>query len=408
MLIAGEASGDLLGSELVRSLREELASNEVAPTEDYQPLCTSLEPCFFGAGGPCMKATGVELAFDLTAHSVTGLSDVWRNIFKFRRLFTQLYRFALDREPDAIICIDFSGFNRRFGRAIKGYVRSHQGWFHDWNPKLIQYVSPQVWASREGRAYQMAKDFDLLLSIFPFEKDWYARRVPQLRVEFVGHPIVDRYSSSKGELPNAEYDAHHSAGLQPSTVKVLLLPGSRTGELARHLPVMVGAWEKISKARADLRALILLPNESLAKQARSSALPASVSIQVGGLADSLKEATLAIASTGTVTMECAYFGVPTVALYKTSWLTYEVAKRLVKVKYLAMPNLLVDEPIFPEFIQHAATSENIAGAALALLDDAKRRADVRSRLAQITDSLASPGASRRAAKAICEMLRHKG
>src|SRR5262249_38815666 len=151
-------------------------------------------------------------------------------------------------------------------------------------------------------------------------------------------------------------------------------------------------------------ALMVLPNESLAKQARSSALPASVTIQVGGLADSLKEATLAIASTGTVTMECAYFGVPTVALYKTSWLTYEVAKRLVRVKYLAMPNLLVDEPIFPEFIQHAATSENIVSAALALLDDAKRRAHVQSRLAQITESLASPGASRRAAKAICEML----
>src|SRR5262249_7140546 len=161
---------------------------EAVPTVDYQPLYTSLEPKFFGAGGPHLQAAGIELAFDMTAHSVVGLSDVLKNFGKFRRLFGQLYRLAIDREPDVIICIDFSGFNRRFAHAVRKYVRARTDWFHDWNPKLIQYVSPQVWASREGRAYQIAEDFDLVLSIFPFEKEWYAKRVPQFRVEFVCNP----------------------------------------------------------------------------------------------------------------------------------------------------------------------------------------------------------------------------
>jgi lipid-A-disaccharide synthase len=403
LLIAGEASGDLLAAELVQSIRQEFVDAEAEPTQDYQPLHTSLAPRFFGAGGPRMEAAGVELAFDMTAHSVIGLSDVLKNYFKFRRLFMQLFRLALNREPDAIICVDFSGFNRRFGHEIKKYVRARLDWFHDWNPKLIQYVSPQVWASREGRAYQMAKDFDLLLSIFPFEKDWYAERVPQLQVEFVGNPIIDRYRNPKSDAPDIE--AKLSVGSQPAvSSKVLLLPGSRSSELARHIPVMLRAWEKMRAARPNLSGVMVVPNETLTQQARSFALPPNVAVQTGGLANELKSAILAIASTGTVTMECAYFGVPTVALYKTSWSTYQIGKQIVKVKYLAMPNLLADAAIFPEFIQNAATPENIASAALALLEDEKRRAEVRTHLARVVESLGAPGASRRAAGAILRTL----
>src|SRR6185369_11938603 len=123
-LIAGEASGDILAAELVQALRRELADAEVAPTTDFQPLYTSLEPRFFGAGGPQMAAAGVDLAFDMTAHSVIGLSEGLRNYLKFRRLFHQLLRIAQEREPDVIICVDFSGFNRRFAHAVKRYIHS--------------------------------------------------------------------------------------------------------------------------------------------------------------------------------------------------------------------------------------------------------------------------------------------
>ncbi len=397
MVIAGEASGDLLAAELIPALREELAIAEVTRTGDAQPLYASLAPRFFGAGGPRMASAGVELAFDMTAHSVIGLSDVFKNYFTFRRLFYQLYELALARTPDAILCVDFSGFNRRFAHAIKEHVRSRLDWFHPWNPKIIQYVSPQVWASREGRARQMNEDCDLLLSIFPFEKAWYAKRVPQLPVVFVGHPLVDRYNLSSPAPPAA-------TGSPRSLPTVLLLPGSRPGELRRHLPLLVEAAKKIRAVR-EVAFRIVLPQESLAAQARPSAeqVP-GLRTQIGGLEEALRDADLALTKSGTITMECACFGVPAVVFYKTSTLNYLAARQLVKVKYLAMPNLLVDEPIFPEFIQQAATPDNIARAALELLNDQARRQKVKTRLAEIVATLGTPGASRRAARAVVELL----
>jgi len=397
MLIAGETSGDILAGELVEALRREFEAGQAPCTWDYQPLYGSFEPRFFGAGGPQMAAARAELAFDMTAHSVTGISDVLKNYPKFRRLFKQLYQLAIDREPDAIICVDFSGFNRRFAHAIRQYAHAHHDWFHDWNPKIIQYVSPQVWASRESRVYQIARDFDLLLSIFPFEREWYAKRVPSLRVEFVGHPIIDRYDSlSKG--------VDEESAVVAKSPTMLLLPGSRPDELARHLPVLLGALERIRAEFSQVRARMVLPSETLAKQARDIGVPGSVQVQVGGLADALQQANLAIASTGTVTLECAYFGVPTVALYKTSWMTWQIAKRIVTVKYGAMPNLLANAEIFPEFIQDAATVENIARAGIELLRDKERRKRIKDELTSIVGSLGAGGAARRAARAVMETL----
>jgi len=189
---------------------------------------------------------------------------------------------------------------------------------------------------------------------------------------------------------------------------VLLLPGSRPDELRRHLPVMIAALGLIRVQVPHLRARMVLPNESLVQQAKGLSLPANLEVQAGGLPDSLAEADAAIASTGTVTTECAYFGVPTVALYRTSWSTWQIARRLVKVKYAAMPNLLANEEIFPEFIQDAATPENVGRAALALLGDEPRRAGVKARLSEIVASLGGPGATRRAAKVIVEILFREG
>ncbi len=395
MLNAGEASGDLLAAELVQAIRAETGAGKPVPTTDRQPLHTSLEPRFFGAGGALMTKAGVKLALDMTEHSVTGLSDVLKNYLKFRRIFRQLYRLALDRQPDAIICVDFSGFNRRFAHAIKEHVRKRQDWFHDWRPKLIQYVSPQVWASRETRAYQIASDYDLLLSIFPFEKEWYAKRVPELRVDFVGHPVLDRYV---GVNPGS------ARGSGADSPMVLLLPGSRPDELARHVPVTVGALKQLQASVPGLRSRMVLPNENLAELARDLHTPDTMPVEVGGLSTALAQADLAIASTGTVTLECAYFGVPTVALYKTSWSTYQLGKWLVKVKFLAMPNLLANQEVFPEFIQNAATADNLAKAGLALLRDEQRRANIKAKLAQIVAGLGQPGAGRRAAHAICSLV----
>ena len=395
MIIAGEASGDMLAAEVVHEVRRKLA---LRPDSAFRPQ-------FFGAGGPLMAAAGVELAFDLTQHAVVGLIEVLKNYAKFRRLFDQLLQLARDREPDLIICVDFGGFNRRFAHAVKQMVRRRTGPFQNWQPKIVQYVSPQVWASRPGRARKMAPDLDLLLTIFPFEKAWYAQRLPGFRVEFVGHPIVDRHFRTAAVAPAPHLPSSRSPEA-PSTPSVILLPGSRCGELTRHLPVLLGAWKLIRTAIPTATATMVLPNESLVPLAHNLMAGQSAgapTIVVGQLAETLRTATIALASTGTVTMECAWFGVPTIALYRTSWSTYQIGRRIITVKYLAMPNLLADDVIFPEFIQNDATPDRLAAAALQLLRDPTGRAAVQKRLAEIIASLGGPGASQRAAKAILSL-----
>jgi len=389
MLIAGEASGDLLAAELVSAL---LAASKQG--EDGRV------PQFFGTGGAQMSAAGMELAFDMTQNAVTGLTDVLKNILKFRRLFNQLLALAIERKPNAIIGVDFGGFNLRFGHAVREYVRKNPG---AWNPKIIQFVSPQVWGSRPWRANRLAADYDLLLSIFPFEKDWYAKRVPQLRVEFVGHPMIDRFSRSRGNETQIEekLETPHVVSYK----KILLLPGSRRSELQRHLPVMLGALKLVQEKIPLAKAKMVLPDESLVQLTKSLGVLASVEIQIGDLPIALAEADVAIASTGTVTMECAFFGVPTVTLYKLSWLNYQIGIRILTAKWLTMPNILADEEVYPEFLQHAATPKNLSRAALELLQNEKRREKIKSQLAKIVSSLGEPGAAGRAATAILSLFK---
>ena len=400
MLIAGEASGDLLAAELVSALRGQLPAAQ-----------------FFGAGGTKMAAAGVELAFDMTQHSVIGITDVLKNILKFRRLFHELLALAIERKPDVVIGVDYGGFNLRFGQAVKNYVRENP--FSKWNPKIVQFVSPQVWASRPGRANKLARDYDLLLSIFPFEKAWYAARVPQLRVEFVGHPMIGRFSNDDLRFTRRTLETSRSRGdgtqIKDNKAKletphvgsynVLLLPGSRKAELQRHLPTMLAAVKFIRQQLPTAKVKMVLPNVVLKQMADDMSEPgAGVEVQIGELPWALAESDVAIASTGTVTMECAFYGVPTVTLYKTSWLTYQIAKRIVTVTSLTMPNLLAGETVYPEFIQNDATPEKLSHAALTLLQNESQRAHIKSQLGKIIASLGEPGAAGRAATAVLSLF----
>ena len=386
MLIAGEASGDLLAAELVAALREQ--SSILNPPS---------APVFFGAGGAKMAAAGVELAFDLTQHAMIGIPTVGK-LLNGRKRFNQLLALALERTQDVVIGVDYGFFNLRFGHAVKEYVRGNP--FSKWTPNLVQFVSPQVWASRPGRAKRIAADYDLLLSIFPFEKDWYAQRVPSLRVEFVGHPMIGRFANDDLRLTRRSAEGASIADRQS---RILLLPGSRKSELQRHLPVMLEALKLIREKLPAAKAKMVLPNPSLVPFAKS--LRADLEIQIGELPWALAEADVAISKTGTVTMECAFFGVPTVTFYKTNWLTYEIGRRIVKVKSLTMPNLLAGEMVYPEFIQQEATPENLACAALELLQDGPRRAKIKTQLANIIASLGEPGAAGRAAEAVLSLFK---
>jgi lipid-A-disaccharide synthase len=372
MLVAGEPSGDAMGAELVRALGARLPGTRM--------------PRFIGAGGALMAEAGVTLAFDLTKQSVIGLSDVIKKLWVFRRLLLELIELAARERPDVIVLVDFGAFNLRLAHALQKRIASIPGW----RPKIVKYVSPQVWASRPGRAAKMAKDVDLLLCLFPFEKEWYARRVPELKVVCVGHPLFDRHSGEARPEPTAD---------RPT---VVLLPGSRNAELRRHLPPMFGAVNLIRSRRPEVRFVMVLPSESLLDLARSYGLTDSlgIAVQIGGLSEALRSAWLAIACTGTVTLECAYYLVPTVALYKTSWSTFQIGKRIVNVRFLAMPNLLADEAVYPELIQNDATPDNIAQEAIKLLEDPTRCAMIRKRLEAIMATLGGPGTAGRAAEAI--------
>jgi lipid-A-disaccharide synthase len=185
---------------------------------------------------------------------------------------------------------------------------------------------------------------------------------------------------------------------------IAVLPGSRRAELARHLGPMLGALQIISASVPSVRARMVLPSEALVQEAKAHGLPSTLEVQCGGLPETLSQATLAITKTGTVATECACAGVPAVAIYKTWWFTFEVGKRIVKVRHLAMPNLLAGEEVFPELIQGAATAENIANATLALLRDEPRLARIKARLREIMGTLGGPGASRRAARAIMQLV----
>jgi lipid-A-disaccharide synthase len=399
MIIAGEASGDAIAAELVKELIK--LAPKASDTDETQPLYASLQPRFFGAGGPRMAEAGVEMAFDMTAEAVIGFSDVVKKLSVFYPMFRQLVKLATEKQPDVIILVDYGFFNELFTSAIHGFLRKHSGIFNNWRPKIVRYVSPQVWASRSYRAKKLAKDIDLLLCLFPFEKEWYARRFPEFKVECVGHPISERFAHSG--LPSV------LSGLQPldSTLEptVVLLPGSRKAELRRHLPVIIEAAKQIS-AKQKVRFKMIFSNENLAAQAREFDLTSipNLDLQVGGLEKSLSEATVAIAKTGTVNLECAYFGVPTVALYKTSWSTYHIARRIAQVRFLSMPNLMADEAVFPEFIQDDATVENITREALDLLTNLPRRQKIQERLKSIIASLGGPGAARRTAQAIVRIM----
>jgi lipid-A-disaccharide synthase len=373
MFIAGDLSGDALGGALIAALRERKS-----------------DASFFGAGGPAMQAAGLEAQFDFTRDGVFGLEALLK-FREFKRRFDRLLALAVERQPDAIVCVDFGGFNRRFAHAAREHVRKNSA--GGWNPKVIQYVSPQVWASRPGRADKMAEDLDLLLTIFPFEPAWYRQRTPKLAVEFVGHPIVERFA---GQLPPEDKP------FNTSSPRVLILPGSRPAELKRHLPIVRDAVARLREAHPSLEARVVLP-ERLVETARAIGLPEGTA-NSGDLQASLAWADVALAKSGTITLECAYFGVPTVVFYRAGALTYAVASRIVQVKWIAMPNLLANEEVFPEFVQAKATGENIAQAALELIGNAARRSKVQATLRSIRAGLGKPGASGRAAEKILQLL----
>lgn len=359
LFIAGEASGDAHAARVVRELHT-----------------TAPELRVFAAGGPTMAAAGAELLLDLTEHAVVGLVEVLKNYGTFKRIFDDLLDAVAERQPAAVVLVDFPGFNLRFARAVKRRFPQ---------VKVIYYISPQLWAWHASRARQIERDVDLMLTIFPFEKDWYARHAPRLKVEFVGHPLIDKMQAD-----------------EDSTVKradrlVLLLPGSREREVSQLFPILTRVVEQLP---GNVQFVCAAASQKLARQMQHP----RIKVQVGGAHELMQQATLAIAASGTVTMECAYFRCPMIVLYKVNWLTYWIGRAVVTVNWLAMPNVIANRAIVPEFIQHDATPSKIVVAASSLLAQLDQRKTMQRELDQVIRSLGGPGASQRAAAAIAASL----
>jgi lipid-A-disaccharide synthase len=352
---AGEASGDLYASRVVETLRTR------------HPDAT-----FFGCAGPRMQAAGVRTIVDSRSIAVAGLVEVVAHIPRILRLFRQLVRAAANEKPDLAILTDAPDFHLRLAKKLKKL-----------GIPVVYLIAPQAWAWRSGRVRIMRRRIDRLLCIFPFEQQFFeSRGVP---TTYLGHPLarIVRPSMTR-EAFLAEIEAPANRRI------VVLLPGSRQGEVHRHMPALFDAVRRI-RARQDVHFILALPpgfNTDEAKF-RERARAESIQVKVGLTWDALAYADLALAASGTVTIEAALLGAPLVSFYRVNALSWILGRWLVKAPFLSMVNLVAGRQIAPELIQGEMTGERIAAEAIRLLDDDAARAQMRADLAQVAALLAS-------------------
>ncbi len=369
-LVAGEASGDRLAADLLRELKK-------------NPKLRA-----FGVGGPMLKAAGQEQSFDLAKHAVVGLTDVLRNLPKFLKIFREVKHDIAEIHPDVVILVDYPGFNLRLARDLHRESGS---------PALIYYVSPQVWAWKAGRAKLMEKILERLLVIFPFEVDWFAQHAPKLRTQWVGHPLPDRWiqqsHAGRDEIPC-----------------VALLPGSRAKEIDQHWPILLRTAQRIVQEERNVRFISMATDHEMRQKleeiwAKYPMSGVSLDIVSGQSLTQLTRCSLALVASGTATLECAMAGLPMLVIYRASWLTYWVARMVVKLPYLSMVNVLAGEKVVPEFLQGAAEPERLARAALQILRNPKGAEVMAGRIREVAKKLGGSGAASRAAREVEDAIR---
>lgn len=357
-LIAGEASGDLHASRLMRALKE------------LDPSVT-----FSGVGGPAMEAEGLTSVIAIDQLNVVGFAEIARNYTRLRRLLTTTCESLEHIKPDVVVPVDFPGFNTR----VSAFARSR-------NIPVMWYIAPQLWAWGKGRAASFARVIDELLVVLPFEQEFF--RQFSITTHFVGHPLLDNPELSQTP-PSLDLREH----------LVAFLPGSRTQEIRRHMPLMRETALMLRKADPSLRfglARSVSVSASLLAEYNHDAL-----FEVFDNARELmKTARIGLIKTGTSTLEAALCGLPMCSVYKTSTLTYLMARALVTLPSIALPNILASKQFVKEFIQHDATSDKIAHEILHLLRNTNDAQSMCDEFSQIRVLLGSTGASKRAAEHI--------
>jgi lipid-A-disaccharide synthase len=378
--VAGEESGDARAVEVMQAIKAQHPS-----------------VIFGGAGGNAMQKLCEQQFDNWVQHAaVTGLWDVLKNYGYFRQKFRAMLAAIREKKPDAVVLVDYPGFNLRLARRLRD--TGYQG-------KILYYISPQVWAWNRGRIPKMARFLDLMICVFPFEAPMY--QASGLHTAFVGHPLLESLAAKRG-------------GIERETNLLSLFPGSREREVKQNFPVMLEAARLVAEKMPGIRFEASAAGCARAENMRKLADGFPVEIREGNAHELMQRATAGIVCSGTATLEAAFFGLPYCLIYKTAWLTFEIGKRLVDVNALGIINILNNyrlnpppNPALPaksaphlvrEFIQNEATPEALAKESLRLLQSASTREELRSQLTAITSLLKAEGASERSATTLLRSL----
>jgi lipid-A-disaccharide synthase len=370
LIIAGEASGDLHGSGVVKAL-----------------LRLSPDVQVYGVGGENMRQAGAELIIDSSQLAVVGVTEVFGQMGNLIKAYWQLKKFIKTNRLALLILIDFPDFNLLLARVAKGV-----------GVPVLYYISPQVWAWRSGRVQKIASRVNKMAVILPFEVPIF--RQAGLDVEFVGHPLLDVLGLNRQEIifPNTEE--------WKGDPLIALLPGSRTKEVNALLPSMLRAAEIIREKKPGAR-FILAVAPSLRVQEgkeflKSSAVP--VTVVQGQTYQVMEAADLVLVASGTATLETAILDKPMVILYHVSSLSYWIGKALVKVKWIGLVNIVAGKRVVPELLQQEARGERIAAEVLKILENESCRQEILQGLAEVRDKLGTPGAAERVARIALEII----
>jgi len=368
MVIAGEASGDIHGSRLVRAMKEKNSAL-----------------FFSGIGGRDLRKEGVKTLVNSEELSVVGITEVFSKLIVILKAISMVKKSLKSMRPDLLILIDFPDFNLRIAGAAKKL-----------NIPVLYYISPQIWAWRQGRVNKIGKLVDHMAVILPFEKQFYKKH--NIPVTFVGHPLLDNSRIFDKSL-NKTTDNESVMGL---------LPGSRDGEIARHLPVMLEAARLISEQKKKIKFIVSVASSAKKKHIEHIIKKYKKTINLDIVTDTVdrifKQCGLVVAASGTVTLEAAISVTPMIIIYKVSPISYWLGKIMIKINNIGLVNLIAGRKIVPELVQNKASPENIADKALAILNDSQGLEKLRNELCGIRDLLGGPGASERVADIALSML----
>ncbi len=371
MIVAGEPSGDAHAAALVKALRERGEFD------------------LFGATGPLMRDAGVETVVNSDELAIMGIVEVGRVFQKFLKAFRKLKAAAIEQSPDAVVLVDWPEFNLRLASSL-----------HRRGLKVIYYISPQLWAWRPRRIRNVKRDVDLLLSILPFEAEWYKDRGMD-HVEFVGHPLSGEV---KARFGREEFCRRND--LDPARPIVSFLPGSRMKELQRILPPMIAAIEQLRVARPDVQAVVVVAPSRTVEETRailSEHDGADITLVQHQTREALAASDAAAIASGTATLEAALLETPMVVVYKESPINWHTLGRLITVEHYGLVNLVAGKEIATELMQDQFTAENLSDRLLELLQPETNKA-MRESLRDVAHRLGEPGASLRAAEAIVRII----